>query len=437
MLGLVQSDEIKQQVVEQNALPSLIQHTKEATDDPAPLELVYALAFNLAAKTELNKDREFIDHVEKMKQSDNPEVANAAHGVMWKLADEDKFKKEVDENKSNEQPSEETKESNEQTKKETKESNEQPEKETKESNEQPEKETKESTDDKAKPEQYDMMISYCWAQKELCHRINDRLEKEGYSVWLDRDEMRGSIVESMAEAVENSRCVLICMSSNYKASTNCQAEAEYAFNRKSKIIPLMVEKDYKPDGWLGFMAGSKLYVDFADKEDEEFDKAYELLIAEIKRQDADDNAENEKAKSAPDTSTATEPESAPEEPEPPPIQTRQYVSIGPATMWTEVHVNEFLSDNELNPLLPICKSMDGETLLEFHEACQKTPSAMYPLINKSIEGEPVPLDIFFKFILKLKKYLPPPPPPSKIFFQYSFIYEPSTTNGEPVNTKKV
>jgi hypothetical protein len=395
MLGLVKSDEIKQQVVEQNALPSLIQHTKEVTDDPAPLELVYALAFNPDAKTALNEDREFIDHVEKMKQSDNQEVANAAHGVMWKLGDEDKFKKEVEENKSNEQPT---------------------------------KETKESTADKEKAQQYDMMISYCWAQKELCHRINDRLEKEGYSVWLDRDEMRGSIVESMAEAVENSRCVLICMSNDYKLSTNCQAEAEYAFNRKSKIIPLMVQKDYKPDGWLGFMAGSKLYVDFADKEDEEFDKAYELLIAELKRQEADDNAENEKAKSAPDSPTATEPESAPEETEPPPpIQTREYLSIGPATMWTEVHVNEFLSDNELKPLLPICKSMDGETLLEFHQACQKTPSAMYPVVNKSTDGAPIPLDTFFKFILKLKKFLPPPQPPPKIFFQYSFTYGPPTT----------
>lgn len=405
-LDLVKSDEIKQQVVEQNGLPSLMQHTKETTDDSAPLEVVYALAFNPDAKTVLNEDREFIDHVEKMKKSDNQQIANAAHGVMWKLEDEDKFKKEAEE---------------------------------KESNEQATKETEESTVDKEeKPEQYDMMISYCWAQKELCHRINDRLEKEGYSVWLDRDEMRGSIVESMAEAVENSRCVLICMSSNYKSSTNCQAEAEYAFNRKSKIIPLMVEKDYKPDGWLGFMAGSKLYIDFADKDDdEEFEKAYELLIAEIKRQEADDGKEDEKEKPASDSSTTEELEAAPEETEPPPIQTREYLSIGPVTMWTEVHVNEFLSDNELNPLLSICKSMDGETLLEFHQACQKTPSEMYPLVNKNTEGVPVPLDIFFKFIQKLKKYLPPPQPPPKIYFRYSFIYEPSTTNTAPVNTNKV
>ncbi|CAF4976997.1 unnamed protein product, partial [Rotaria sp. Silwood1] len=56
-----------------------------------------------------------------------------------------------------------------------------------------------------------------------------------------------------------------------------------AFNRKSKIIPLIVEPQYKADGWLGFLAGSKIYVDFADKEGEEFIKAYDLLIEELKR----------------------------------------------------------------------------------------------------------------------------------------------------------
>ncbi|CAF4017610.1 unnamed protein product [Adineta steineri] len=408
--GLVQSEEIKQQFVEQNVLPSIMQYTKETSDDPAPLEAAYALAFNSDARKAFKEDQEFVDHVEKMKQSDNKDVTKAAHGIMWKLEDEEKFKKEADEKKSNEQSTKETKESTD------------------------DKETKESTDDKEKPEQYDMMISYCWAQKELCHKLNDRLEKDGYTVWLDRDEMRGSIVECMAEAIEHSKCVLICMSSDYKSSTNCQAEAEYAFNRKSKMIPLMVEKDYKPDGWLGFMAGSKLYVDFADKEDEEFDAAYELLIAELKRQEADENAENEEAKLATDSSEA---EPTPEKAEPPPIQTRQYLSVGPVTTWTDVHVNEFITDNELDLLLPICKSMDGPLLHEFHQACQATPSAMFTVTNKSLEGSPIPLDVFFKFILKLKQFIPPLKRPSVIFFRYDFVYAPLTTSTQPVNASKV
>ncbi|CAF2862596.1 unnamed protein product [Rotaria sp. Silwood2] len=461
MLGLkVHSDDIKQEIVEQDALPSIIQYTKNAMNDPAPLEVAYALSFNADAKKALSEDRDFVDHVEKLRQSDNKKVADAAYGVIWKLEDEEKFIKEVEDKKLKEQSTEKPEEAADNKQKPEKAAGDQKKpkeaaddgKKTKEATadeKKPkeaaddgkktkeeagdEKKPKEATDDgkktkeeagdEGKPQQYDMMISYCWAQKELCHQINDRLEKDGYSVWLDRDEMRGSIVESMAEAVEDSRIILICMSSNYKMSTNCQAEAEYAFNRKSKIIPLKVEKDYTPDGWLGFMAGSKIYIDFADKEDEEFEKAYELLIAEIKRQDLDEAVTDEKEKSADTSSAEPKPEPVPEEIEPQPIQTREYLTMSSAMMWTKENVNEFLVDNELQPLVPICKSMDGVTLIEFHQHCQTLPTEMYSLVNKSKEEHPVTLDIFFRFICKMKQYLPPPKPPAKMFFQYHFIYE--------------
>lgn len=43
------------------------------------------------------------------------------------------------------------------------------------------------------------------------------------------------------------------------------AEAEYAFNLRKPIVPLMMQRDYKPDGWLGFIKGSKLYFEFSGK----------------------------------------------------------------------------------------------------------------------------------------------------------------------------
>lgn len=39
------------------------------------------------------------------------------------------------------------------------------------------------------------------------------------------------------------------MTEKYKQSTNCRAEAEYAFQLGRPIIPLIMQKDYKPDGW--------------------------------------------------------------------------------------------------------------------------------------------------------------------------------------------
>jgi male-specific lethal 1 len=42
-------------------------------------------------------------------------------------------------------------------------------------------------------------------------------------------------------------------------------EAEYAFQLKKKIVPLKMEKNYKADGWLGFIIGAKLFFDFSGK----------------------------------------------------------------------------------------------------------------------------------------------------------------------------
>ena len=39
------------------------------------------------------------------------------------------------------------------------------------------------------------------------------------------------------------------MTEKYKQSTPCRAEAEYAFQLNKPIIPLIMQKDYKPDGW--------------------------------------------------------------------------------------------------------------------------------------------------------------------------------------------
>jgi hypothetical protein len=66
----------------------------------------------------------------------------------------------------------------------------------------------------------------------------------------------------MASAIENSECVLMCITEKYKQSPNCRLEAEYAVNLNKPIIPLIMQKSYKADGWLGLIMGSKIFVDF-------------------------------------------------------------------------------------------------------------------------------------------------------------------------------
>ena len=84
-----------------------------------------------------------------------------------------------------------------------------------------------------------------------------------------------------ANAVDHSEFILMCMSETYRRSANCQSEAEYAFNSKKHIVPIKMKNGYKPDGWLGFILGTRMFIDFGKYE---FEKAIEMVDNEIQLQ---------------------------------------------------------------------------------------------------------------------------------------------------------
>ena len=61
----------------------------------------------------------------------------------------------------------------------------------------------------------------------------------------------------------------------------CDTEAEYTFQLKRPIVPLMMQRHYKPDGWLGMLMGAKKYINFDGKF--EFATAYDMLLREMQR----------------------------------------------------------------------------------------------------------------------------------------------------------
>ena len=127
-------------------------------------------------------------------------------------------------------------------------------------------------------ERYDIMISYSHANKELCYKIHQSLLQANFRVWLDFENMYGSTLHSMATAIESSDMILVGMSHPYKQSVYCRSEAEYAYTRQRHIIPLVMENKYRPDGWLGLICASKMYVDFTKLE---FEVAFQKLLAQI------------------------------------------------------------------------------------------------------------------------------------------------------------
>ena len=123
-----------------------------------------------------------------------------------------------------------------------------------------------------------IMISYNSASRELCLNIKQRLESFGYKVWIDVVNMHGSSIDAMAQAVENSMCVLMCVTEKYRQSNPCQGEAKYAYQLNKKIIPLVMQKGYgQVKGWLGFIMGDTIFVDFSKYE-------FEVCVQKLKNE---------------------------------------------------------------------------------------------------------------------------------------------------------
>ncbi|CAF4654686.1 unnamed protein product [Rotaria sp. Silwood1] len=236
--NFVQHDQVKNELIKQGTLLLLVKCVVETRFNQSnvqqiALEILLALSFHKDACSVLKQNENFMNHCRILVENTNSvrfDLQRAAEGLLWKLERENEAI--------------------------------------------------------AKPTtlnsyQYDIMISYSHKDKELCLRIHEQLLKDGFNVWIDRDCLYGSTMAGIANAIENSECVLICMSNTYKESVYCQSEAHYAFERRCRVIPIILQPNYKPDGWLRIIVSGKIYVDFVDVE---FELAYEKLKNEITEQ---------------------------------------------------------------------------------------------------------------------------------------------------------
>ena len=58
-------------------------------------------------------------------------------------------------------------------------------------------------------------------------KVRDALKDGGYRVWMDIDSIGGSTLQAMANAVEGSAAVLMCVSRKYKDSPNCRSGMQH------------------------------------------------------------------------------------------------------------------------------------------------------------------------------------------------------------------
>ncbi|CAF3473062.1 unnamed protein product [Rotaria sp. Silwood1] len=382
--AFIQHDEIKEEIARQNYLSLLIRCVTQKDLHVGlvlqiSLEIIWLLTFNNQIYEMLinNYESIFIYLKNILINSKEEGVQAAAKGILWKLENESNLKKTlVDIHENN-------------------------------------------TDDN----KYDIMISYSHYNRDVCHQIYRNLIDLKYTVWLDLENMYGSTFQSMAQAIETSDIILICMSNPYKQSAYCRSEAEYAYTRQRLIIPLVMEKKYRPDGWLGFICASKLYVDFTKTD---FEQAFQKLISQIqlhRQQTLSSSMKKYEQKTPlthdgvikPEIETHTnniEQNSQVEEQDIVSNNENNY-DCRYMECWTHEDILNFLHDKNLELLKSLFENeqqFDGHSLIILYERCQLNIESNYQLLNSQLNdshNDHLPYVTYIRFLSELRKQLNP------------------------------
>ena len=234
-----------------------------------------------------------------------------------------------------------------------------------------------------------VMISYQWDSQEVLIEVKNRLQASGYRVWMDLEQMRGSTLEAMAKAVENSSVVLVCVSERYKESPNCRSEAEYAYQLRKDIIPLMMQRKYRGDGWLGMLVGTKLWFDFQSKQS--IEPGITKLIKELAGRGKDvDNTDGPSVTPVASAVQSDDVDTAP-------------LSPGVST-WTNEEVKQWFKEIGLEKVYKEdISEIDGQTLIDLQQLRSECPEYFYRCLERDLSLTNM-LDIF-KFTKELRKLL--------------------------------
>jgi hypothetical protein len=86
----------------------------------------------------------------------------------------------------------------------------------------------------------------------------------------------------MSEAIENCAVFLMCLSEKYYQSPSSRLEAEHAHRLQKPILPLIMQSDYMPCGWLASIIGGRLFYKFAGTK-LPFEHNFSSMLKEINR----------------------------------------------------------------------------------------------------------------------------------------------------------
>ncbi|KAJ3120799.1 hypothetical protein HK098_004226 [Nowakowskiella sp. JEL0407] len=134
-------------------------------------------------------------------------------------------------------------------------------------------------------QEYDVFLSYSWAQQKEVLKIRDALRSRGFTVWIDVDVkiMPGDLwINALMVGIRSSKIIIPCLSQQYEASDNLERELSYAAVSNKKIIPILL--DDGPFSWTELITAGVLYVDFSNVTLSEFESRMDMLTGVIRRE---------------------------------------------------------------------------------------------------------------------------------------------------------
>ena len=309
LLNLCKHDVVKQSIANPNQLKFLIEISDEFS---IIYDILWSLSFDLRIQEQLCSNQAFVDKLEKY--STNEQMKKVIRGIQLNI-NSDWIRKKVNDNNSI-------------------------------------KET------------FEVMISYCHDDKTICVQVYDELIRNGFHVWDNFNETHEDVIDVMISTIEQTRTIIICMSKQYKLSNYCRAEAQYAFKRNLKIIPVLIEDSYQPGGWLSFITRNSPQIDFTKLE---FARAMQMILNELKTPcivAIDSLIIRHQPQNIANL----------------PLSTSYPIDIG---QWTPNDVQQWLNENNFSHMAHFLSGFDGSKLLDLSKTIAKnTPQQNLSLFQR-------------------------------------------------------
>ena len=92
----------------------------------------------------------------------------------------------------------------------------------------------------------DIFISYSHSNKNIVHKVADRL-KQVNPIWIDRDYIKAGTIQDMeiSNGINNATLFIPFISDDYCNSEPCREEFTLAKKKKKVMLPIMLVRDAK------------------------------------------------------------------------------------------------------------------------------------------------------------------------------------------------